>query len=188
MARASETPIEAMRQVEQRADSHGGTVCTGCPSCDAAIEPHPYTVDVYLHGAEPYPCIICQGGRNDPRHAQRCVCGHDVEDHDSMGCCEPGCQCCGFTGAPQGLDPGIERCVLTLRAAGVETFESCQGGEGHAYPEPTVRFHGTEGDGWRALTVAMNHGLPVLAIRRTWPIHGGGPNGPYWEMTFKEMS
>ncbi len=28
--------------------------------------------------------------------------------------------------------------VEVLRAAGVETFESCEGGAGHSYPEPTV--------------------------------------------------
>jgi hypothetical protein len=37
------------------------------------------------------------------------------------------------------LDPGIRQAVRILREAGVETFESCEGGERHAYPEPTVR-------------------------------------------------
>lgn len=32
-------------------------------------EGHAYTVDVVLHAHEPYPCIICGGWRNDPRHA-----------------------------------------------------------------------------------------------------------------------
>lgn len=85
------------------------------------------------------------------------------------------------------LDLGIARYVKVLRDAGVETFESCEGGEGHAYPEPTVRFHGGQGDGLKALGVALNHRLPVLALRRTWPVYDGGPNGPYWELTFKEM-
>ena len=40
------------------------------------------------------------------------------------------------------LDSGIRDAVRILAEAGVETFESCQGGEGHAYAEPTVRFHG----------------------------------------------
>ena len=39
-----------------------------------------------------------------------------------------------------GLDPGIERAVNLLREARVETFESCEGGAGHAFPEPTIRF------------------------------------------------
>ena len=54
------------------------------------------------------------------------------------------------------LDPGIAAYVDALRDAGVETFESCEGGSGHAYPEPTVRFGGGPGEGFRALAVAYN--------------------------------
>jgi len=36
------------------------------------------------------------------------------------------------------LDPGIAEYVAILCAAGVETYESCQGGDGHALPHPTV--------------------------------------------------
>jgi hypothetical protein len=82
------------------------------------------------------------------------------------------------------LDPGIASAVIALDAAGVETFESCQGGPGHAYPEPTVRFHGNQAEGLRALAVAMNAGLRVSALRRTWPILDGGTTGPWWELTF----
>ena len=82
------------------------------------------------------------------------------------------------------LDPKIEQAVLVLRSAGVETFESCEGGEGHAYPEPTIRFHGSQADGLRALAAAIDGGLPVSELRRTWPIVDGEPTGPWWEMTF----
>lgn len=82
------------------------------------------------------------------------------------------------------LDPGIMGAVKLLRDAGIETFESCQGGAGHSYPEPTVRFHGQRGEGFRALAVAYQHRLPVYALRRTWSIEDGEPVGPYWEMTF----
>jgi hypothetical protein len=82
------------------------------------------------------------------------------------------------------LDPGIEVAVLALRAAGVETFESCQGGAGHAYPEPTVRFHGQVEEGWRALAVALAAGLPVYCLRRIWPVIEKEPTGPWWELTF----
>jgi hypothetical protein len=40
------------------------------------------------------------------------------------------------------LDPGIAPYVDALRGEGIETFESCDGGDGHAYTEPTVRFSG----------------------------------------------
>jgi hypothetical protein len=82
------------------------------------------------------------------------------------------------------LDPGIRQYVEVLRAEGVETFESCQGGEGHAYAEPTVRFHGDRSEGFRAVAVAFRHNFPVRALNRTWPCHDGEPTGPYWELTF----
>lgn len=82
------------------------------------------------------------------------------------------------------LDDGIAHAVMVLRDAGVETFESCEGGDGHCYPEPTVRFHGGRGEGWRALGVAQQRGLPVSALRRSWPVDDGEPTGPWWEMTF----
>ena len=82
------------------------------------------------------------------------------------------------------LDPGIKQAVEVLRAAGIETFESCQGGPGHAYPEPTVRFHGHKAEGFKALSIAIHAGLPVSGLRRTWPVLDSEPTGPWWELTF----
>ncbi len=82
------------------------------------------------------------------------------------------------------LDIGIADAVIALRAAGVETFESCEGGDGHAYPEPTVRFHGNQSEGFRALAAAMQSGLRVAALRRVWPVLDSEPTGPWWELTF----
>jgi hypothetical protein len=82
------------------------------------------------------------------------------------------------------LDPEIRRYVEALVEAGVETFESCQGGQGHSYPEPTVRFYGDRSEGFRALAIALQRQFPVEAIRRTWPVVAGEPTGPWWEMTF----
>ena len=82
------------------------------------------------------------------------------------------------------LDDGIKLIVTVLVEAGIETFESCEGGPGHAYPEPTVRFHGYLPEGPRALAAAMAAGLPVAALRRVWSMIDGEPTGPHWEMTF----
>ncbi|MBX3321371.1 MAG: hypothetical protein KF757_00120 [Phycisphaeraceae bacterium] len=82
------------------------------------------------------------------------------------------------------LDEGIAQYVRILCAAGIETYESCEGGDGHCYPEPTVRFHGDRSEGMRALAVAQQQDLPVLSVRRAWPIIDGEPTGPTWEMTF----
>lgn len=83
------------------------------------------------------------------------------------------------------LNPGIRNFVHVLAKGGVETFESCEGGSGHAYTEPTIRFHGDRSAGFRALALALEHDLPVAALRRTWPILDGEPTGPWWEMTFQ---
>jgi hypothetical protein len=81
------------------------------------------------------------------------------------------------------LDEGIRDTVLTLVANGVETFESCEGGDGHSFPEPTVRFEGSSSEGLRALSVALENGLPVAELRRTWGVVDGVIHGPWWVMT-----
>jgi len=86
----------------------------------------------------------------------------------------------------ENLDPGIKRWVEILNGQGVMTFESCEGGEGHSFPEPTIRFHGNAAEGFRALTHAMDWGMPVRDLRMVWDITEGLPNGPEWEMTFKK--
>jgi hypothetical protein len=87
-------------------------------------------------------------------------------------------------GLPLPLDPEIAPTVRVLVNAGVETFESCSGRAGHAFTEPTVRFHGGQGEGMRVLGIALQHGLKVTALRRYWQILDGEPHGPHWEMTF----
>jgi hypothetical protein len=83
------------------------------------------------------------------------------------------------------LDRGIRRFVLILRSEGVETFESCEGGEGHPYPEPTIRFHGNGGEGFRVFAIAKTHGLPIAAVRRYYSVDDGELVGPHWEVTFR---
>lgn len=83
------------------------------------------------------------------------------------------------------LDAGIEKYVTGLADAGIETFESCEGGVGHAYAEPTVRFYGDRAEGFRAVAVSLSYGWKVGALRRTWPIIDGEPTGPWWELTFQ---
>ena len=83
------------------------------------------------------------------------------------------------------LDPEIRDYVLILRSEGVETFESCQGGPGHCYPEPTIRFFGNSAEGFRAFAVARTHRLPVTSLRRYYSVEEGELVGPHWEMTFR---
>ncbi len=88
---------------------------------------------------------------------------------------------------PGKLDRGIRTAVERLQASGIETFESCEGGQRHAFPEPTIRFYGTPEAGWRALAACFAYGFPVLALRRVWYVEGRTePSGPCWELVFRE--
>jgi hypothetical protein len=82
------------------------------------------------------------------------------------------------------LDQGIRREVEVLWEAGIETFESCQGGAGHSSPEPVVRFHGQWPEGLKALSAALYAKLRVHTLQRVWRIEDGEPVGPWWEITF----
>ena len=83
------------------------------------------------------------------------------------------------------IDEEIREIVRILDRGGVETFESCQGGPGHCFELPTVRFHGDVAAGWKALGVALDHGLPVTKLQRYWSIDRGEPTDPKWEMVFR---
>ena len=84
------------------------------------------------------------------------------------------------------LDRGIKQYVGILADNGIETYESCEGGKGHAYAEPTICFYGEIAEGFRALTIAIENGLPVNEIRQFWSIQDLQPVGPDWAMTFKK--
>jgi hypothetical protein len=83
------------------------------------------------------------------------------------------------------LDTGIERAVHTMRAAGIETYESCEGGPGHVFPEPTIRFNGQPAEGYRAVAAALESGLPIYALKRVWTVDDGELTGPVWEIVFR---
>lgn len=83
------------------------------------------------------------------------------------------------------LDPGIESVVFALRSQGVDTFESCEGGLGHAYDRPTVRFHfGDETLGLRAARFLTRCGYRVVQLPKLWQRESDGASlaGPYWEI------
>ena len=85
------------------------------------------------------------------------------------------------------LDPGIVLYVHLLMDHGVATYESCQGGAGHAGGAgewPVVRFYGERSEGLRALAVAQMYDLPVYALNRAWRVQDGEATGPNWELVF----
>lgn len=82
------------------------------------------------------------------------------------------------------LDLGIVEVVKALMDAGLKTSESCEGGEGHTYRDPTVSLVGGPADGWKALAVCKDLRLPIRSLQRVWQIYGGEPSGPWWYLTF----
>lgn len=86
------------------------------------------------------------------------------------------------------LDRWISYAVKVLRDAGINTYQSCQGGRGHASPDATVRFCGHRTEGFRAVAAAMDAGLPVFELRRFWSITDGELDGPSWEIVFYPQS
>lgn len=85
------------------------------------------------------------------------------------------------------LDEGIKEAVKILADNDIETYESCQGGKGHAYFEPTVRFHGGRDEGFKALSIVLANRLKPSKLSRIWTIQDGEPCGPNWEMTFNYL-
>ena len=95
------------------------------------------------------------------------------------------------------LDSGIARAVCILRAAGVETFESCEGRPdrdqytpkkgGHCFTYPTIRFSGTPRDGVLALGIAMKQCWEVKVLHRYWRVIENEVTGPEWELVLNEL-
>lgn len=82
------------------------------------------------------------------------------------------------------IDAGIASEVAILQENGVHTTESCQGGPGHTFPEPTVRFLGDRSEGFRVAAICIQYGLRLVAVRRYWQMQFGELAGPFWEVTF----
>lgn len=82
------------------------------------------------------------------------------------------------------LDEGIAEAVHLLRKEGIETIQSCEGGEGHVHAEPAITFCGGPGEGFRAYGIAAMYGLPVSDLRRVWSVVDGELTGPEWQIVF----
>lgn len=92
------------------------------------------------------------------------------------------------------IDELILPAVLLLNKYGFETFESCQGGPGHCYLDPTVRFEGTEFDMFRAYELCQIHGMNVITAKRVYSkedvlseVENGESIGEAWSGPFNEL-
>lgn len=73
-----------------------------------------------------------------------------------------------YTDSIGNVDPLIVPAVEILHKHGFHTIESCQGGDGHAYHEPTVIFDGTEFDLIKAYELCNLYGLNVYSVKRVY--------------------
>lgn len=84
------------------------------------------------------------------------------------------------------LDEGIKPIVLFLRSKGVETFESCDGTEGHCLNQPTIRFWGDKNEGLRVTYLCLEKAIPLLEVRRVFIIEDQEIQSPFWEIIFSK--
>lgn len=84
------------------------------------------------------------------------------------------------------LDAGVRFAVRVLHANGFETCQSCQGGRGHAYLEPTVEMiaGADDAEGFGALAALQAYGLPLSEISIVWHVRSGLPYEKNWRITF----
>ena len=83
------------------------------------------------------------------------------------------------------LDPGIRFAVRVLHAHGIDTCQSCQGGDGHSYDRPTVDLLDEPGAvGFAAVHHLNDYGLPVQDVAKLWRIEHGLPVENFWRITF----
>lgn len=94
------------------------------------------------------------------------------------------------------MDKKIKPMVIALQKYGFKTFESCQGGKGHAYTEPTVRFEGDEFDLIRAYEICEHLKLRPNEVRRVyWKVPLSNPDKYtsdlekyIWDKPFNEIT
>lgn len=86
----------------------------------------------------------------------------------------------------QGIDAGVRFAVRVLHAAGIETCQSCQGGEGHSYDRPTIDLvaTGEDANGFSALAALAEYGLSVGDISILWNVRNFLPYEKLWRITF----
>lgn len=82
------------------------------------------------------------------------------------------------------MDFGIVRCVRLFQEAGIETCQSCVGGEGHSYRYPTVDLFSRP---WTVLDVARDHDLPVMEISQRFGIRDFAPVEHFWRVEFSPI-
>lgn len=84
----------------------------------------------------------------------------------------------------QKLDKGIRFAVRVLHAKGFETCQSCQGGKGHCYNNPTIDLISSGDDSWgfAAISALQDYGIIVTDISLHWSVRNGFPYDRIWRI------
>lgn len=88
-----------------------------------------------------------------------------------------------------GLDAGIRFAVRVLHSHGIETCQSCEGGDDHAYDHPTVDLIAGSNDaiGFAAVAHLIAHGLRVGRVSQVWNLDAlGRPFETVWRIELDE--
>ena len=85
------------------------------------------------------------------------------------------------------IDPEIAAALHALADYGIDTFASCQGGEGHASFMPEILFHGDESAGLYAVWLLEAAGFRVWELSRHWDLDHALPRRPWWRVAMRSL-
>lgn len=85
------------------------------------------------------------------------------------------------------IDPGIAAALRALAEYEIDTFSSCQGGDGHPCEMPEILFHGDESAGLYAVWLLEAQGFRVWELSRHWDLDHGLPRAPFWRVSMRSL-
>jgi hypothetical protein len=85
------------------------------------------------------------------------------------------------------IDPEIAPALHALADYGIDTFASCQGGEGHASFMPEILFYGDENAGLYAVWLLEAAGFRVWELSRHWDLDHSLPRQPWWRVAMRSL-
>lgn len=85
------------------------------------------------------------------------------------------------------IDPDVAAALHALADYEIDTFSSCQGGEGHACVLPEILFLGDENAGLYAVWLLEAQGFRVWEVSRHWGLDFGQPRTPFWRVKLRSL-
>lgn len=85
------------------------------------------------------------------------------------------------------IDPEIAAALHALADYEIDTFSSCQGGDGHGGGMPEILFGGDENAGLYAVWLLEAAGFRVWELSRHWDLDHGLPRRPFWRVTLRTL-